>query len=211
MALRKTLDLYVYVVPCKTFPGLQNKFGEVDVVLVRQNTEGEYLMLEHEPIPGVAESLKIVTRYNSARLAEFAFKYAIEHKRKLVTVVHNADVQPLSEGLFVEAALDVSKKYPGVKVNVKEVGVAATQMCRDPNAFDVILATNLNGSMMMNFLNGMIGGPAMSAGTNLAEDGIAVFEPGVRNKGSSIVNQGKANPIAMMLASVGIMEIGKVN
>lgn len=204
VALRKTLDLFVYVVPIKTFPGLKNKFGEIDVVLVRQNTEGEYLMLEHEPVPGVAESLKVITRYNSERIAEYAFRYAIENKRKLVTVAHMADVQPLSEGIFVEAASRVHKKYPEIELNVKEVGVAAVQLCKNPKDFDMILATNLNGSMLINFFNGMIGGPALSSGVNLGENGIAVFEPGARNKGSSIVGQGKANPVAMLFAAVGV-------
>lgn len=162
-------------------------------------------MLEHEPVPGKVENLKVVSTYNSMRIAEYAFQYCVNHGRRHITVVHNADVLAITEGLFVEAATNVSKRYPKVKMRVQEVGATVVSMVQRPQNYDVILATNLNGSMMSNFLSGMIGGPGLSSGQNLSEDGIGVFEPGARNKGSGIVGKGIANPIAMFLAAVSFI------
>ncbi|KAK6626451.1 hypothetical protein RUM44_008924 [Polyplax serrata] len=200
--LRKTLDLFVYILPCKTYRGLENKFGDIDITVIRQNTEGEYLMLEHEPTPGSVESLKIVTRYNSERIAEFAFNYAVKYNRKQITVVHNADIQVLTEGVFVNAALSMSKRFPKIKVNVLEVSGAVVKLSRNPKLFDIILATNLNGSMISNYIIGMLGGAGLTSGVNCSDTDIAVFEPGSRSKGSSLVGKGIANPVPMILAGV---------
>lgn len=161
-------------------------------------------MLEHEPTIGKVESLKVITRYNSQRIAEFAFNFAVNNKKKHITAVHNATVQSLSEGLFLEAVKTIAKKYPSIKLSILEVRNAIVKLSTNPKQFEVILTTNLNGSIISNFLNGMIGGPGLSAGTNLGGTGIAVFEPGARNKGSSIVGQGIANPIAMIMAGVSL-------
>lgn len=204
VSLRKLLDLYVYVLPLKSFPGIQTRFGDLDLVMIRQNSEGEYLMLEHEPVQGSVECLKVVTRYNTRRLAEYAYEYAVQHKRKRMTVIHTADIHPLTEGLFLDVALEVSQDYPGIETNVQQAGRMILDVMKDPRQFDVVLATNLNGGIVSNVLNGMLGGPALSAGINLNGDGLAVFEPGIRNKGSGIVGKGVANPTAMLMAAVGL-------
>ncbi|KAK6629965.1 hypothetical protein RUM43_003786 [Polyplax serrata] len=203
--LRKTLDLFVYILPCKTYRGLENKFGDIDITVIRQNTEGEYLMLEHEPTPGSVESLKIVTRYNSERIAEFAFNYAVKYNRKQITVVHNADIQVLTEGVFVNAALSMSKRFPKIKVNVLDVSGAVVKLSRNPKLFDIILATNLNGSMISNYIIGMLGGAGLTSGVNCSDTDIAVFEPGSRSKGSSLVGKGIANPVPMILAGINLL------
>lgn len=184
---------------------MSNKFGEIDITVIRQNTEGEYLMLEHEPRTGSVESLKVLTRFNLERLIEFAFDYALTNDRKLITVVHNANIQKLTEGLFLNAANKISKSYPMIKMNVLDVNVAIFKIASNPRIFDVILATNLNGSMISNYLNGMLGGPGLTSGINFSGDGIAVFEPGARNKGSSIVGLNRANPIAMIMSGVSVL------
>ncbi|KZS16963.1 Isocitrate dehydrogenase [NAD] subunit, mitochondrial [Daphnia magna] len=203
--LRNELDLFAYIMNCKSFPGIQTRHKDIDIVLIRQNTEGEYAMLEHENAPGVVESLKIVTRANSERLARYAFDLAQKQGRKKVTTVHKANIMKVSDGLFLETCTEVAKEYPNIEHNNMIIDNCCMQMVAKPQQFDVMIMTNLYGNIVSNLACGLIGGPGLLSGRNMGPQ-YAVFEPGTRNTGQSIAGKNIANPIAMLNASVDLLD-----
>lgn len=204
VALRNELDLYVNVLHCKSYPGLPARHHDVDIIIVRQNTEGEYAMLEHESVKGVVESMKVVTDENAERVARYAFEYARNNGRKKVTTVHKANIMKLSDGLFLEVSERVSKDYPELEHNNMIIDNCCMQLVSNPHQFDVMNMTNLYGTIVSNVICGLIGGAGLLSGKNYG-DHYAIFEPGTRNTGTAIAGKNIANPVAMLNASVDLL------
>lgn len=204
VALRNELDLYVNVLHCVSYPGVNSRQKNIDIVIVRQNTEGEYAMLEHESVSGVVESMKVITRSNSERVARYAFEYAKRNGRKKVTTVHKANIMKLSDGLFLETAKRVSKDYPDITLNDMIIDNTCMQLVSNPHQFDIVLTTNLYGAIVSNVVCGLLGGAGLLAGKNFG-DHYTVFEPATRNTGAGIAGKNIANPIAMLNAAVDML------
>jgi isocitrate dehydrogenase (NAD+) len=204
IAIRNELDLYVYVMICKSYPGVPAKHSGVDIVVIRQNTEGEYSMLEHSIAGKVVENLKIITKENTMRVARYAFEYAKKNKRKKITTVHKANIMKLSDGLFLKIAKQVARNYPDIEHNDIIVDNCCMQLVSKPQQFDILLTPNLYGTIVANVICGISGGPGLRSGKNYGE-AFAVFEPGTRNKGIMIAGKNRANPIAMLNASVDML------
>ncbi|XP_037922786.1 isocitrate dehydrogenase [NAD] subunit gamma, mitochondrial isoform X1 [Hermetia illucens] len=204
VALRNELDLYVNVLHCKSYPGIATRHPNIDVIIVRQNTEGEYAMLEHESVPGVVESMKVVTDENAERVARFAFEYAKNNGRKKVTTIHKANIMKLSDGLFLEVSKRVAKDYPNLEHNNMIIDNCCMQLVSNPYQFDVMNMTNLYGTIVSNVLCGLSGGAGLYSGRNYG-DHYAIFEPGTRNTGTAIAGKNIANPIAMLNSAVDML------
>ncbi|WZZ46902.1 hypothetical protein YC2023_043161 [Brassica napus] len=218
--LRKELDLFASLVNCFNLPGLPTRHENVDIVVIRENTEGEYAGLEHEVVPGVVESLKcdmeaslnlwnlglgrmVITKFCSERIAKYAFEYAYLNNRKKVTAVHKANIMKLADGLFLESCREVAKKYPGITYNEIIVDNCCMQLVAKPEQFDVMVTPNLYGNLVANTAAGIAGGTGVMPGGNVGADH-AVFEQGASagNVGKdSIVRKNKANPVALLLSS----------
>ncbi|KAL0543475.1 hypothetical protein IC582_018571 [Cucumis melo] len=202
--LRKELDLYASLVNCFNLPGLPTRHENVDIVVIRENTEGEYSGLEHEVVPGVVESLKkVITKFCSERIAKYAFEYAYLNNRKKVTAVHKANIMKLADGLFLESCREVATKYPGIKYNEVIVDNCCMQLVSKPEQFDVMVTPNLYGNLVANTAAGIAGGTGVMPGGNVGADH-AVFEQGASagNVGNErLVEQKKANPVALLLSS----------
>ncbi|XP_020599717.1 isocitrate dehydrogenase [NAD] regulatory subunit 1, mitochondrial isoform X2 [Phalaenopsis equestris] len=201
--LRKELDLYASLVNCFNLPGLPTRHENVDIVVIRENTEGEYSGLEHEVVPGVVESLKVMTKFCSERIAKYAFEYAYLNNRKKVTAVHKANIMKLADGLFLESCREVATKYPGIKYNEIIVDNCCMQLVSKPEQFDVMVTPNLYGNLVANTAAGIAGGTGVMPGGNVGQDH-AVFEQGASagNVGNEKqVEQKKANPVALLLSS----------
>lgn len=205
VALRNELDLYVNVINCKSYEGVPSRQKNVDILIVRQNTEGEYAMLEHESVPGVVESMKVVTAENSERVARFAFEYARKMNRKKVTTIHKANIMKLSDGLFLETSRRIAKEYPDLQHNDMIVDNCCMQLVSNPHQFDVMNMTNLYGTIVSNVICGLVGGAGLLSGRNYG-DHYAVFEPGTRNTGTAIAGKNCANPVAMLNAAVDMLD-----
>lgn len=203
MQLRKELDLYASLVNCFNLKGLPTRHQNVDIVVIRENTEGEYSGLEHEVVPGVVESLKVITKFCSERIAKYAFEYAYLNNRKTVTAVHKANIMKLADGLFLESCRKVASKYPGIKYNEVIVDNCCMQLVSRPEQFDVMVTPNLYGNLVANTAAGIAGGTGVMPGGNVGADN-AVFEQGASagNVGSDdILKEKKANPVALLLSS----------
>src|SRR5213079_440525 len=200
VALRKTLDLYANLRPVKNVPGVKSHFENVDLILVRENTEDLYSGLEHEVVPGVVESLKIINESASTRIARFAFEYARTHARKRVTAVHKANIMKMSDGLFLQCFRNVSKEYPNIEADDRIVDNLCMQLVVNPNQFDVLLLENLYGDIVSDLAAGLVGGLGVVAGANIGENG-AVFEA-VHGSAPDIAGQNKANPLALLQSAV---------
>src|SRR5712691_1116650 len=200
VALRKALELYANLRPVKNVPGVKSRFENVDLILVRENTEDLYSGLEHEVVPGVVESLKIITEKASTRIARFAFEYARTHGRKRVTAVHKANIMKLSDGLFLQCFRNVSKEYPNIVADDKIVDNLCMQLVTDPTQFDILLLENLYGDIVSDLAAGLVGGLGVVAGANIGENG-AVFEA-VHGSAPDIAGQNKANPLALLKSAV---------
>jgi len=205
VAMRNELDLFVNVLHCTSKRGVKTRHENIDIAVVRQNTEGEYAMLEHENVPGVVENLKITTAANTRRLVNYAFQYAEKHGRKKVTLIHKANIMKMTDGLFLSTAAEVAKDYPHIKFNDMIIDNCCMQLVSNPWQFDVMVLTNLQGTIASNLICGLIGGPGLTAGANFGPR-YALFEPGTRNTGTKLVGQNKANPVAMLTASVELLE-----
>ncbi|CAL5057351.1 unnamed protein product [Urochloa decumbens] len=203
MQLRKELDLYAALVNCFNLPGLPTRHDNVDIVVIRENTEGEYSGLEHEVVPGVVESLKVITKFCSERIAKYAFEYAYLNNRKKVTAVHKANIMKLADGLFLESCREVAKKYPGIQYNEIIVDNCCMQLVAKPEQFDVMVTPNLYGNLVANVAAGIAGGTGVMPGGNVGQDH-AIFEQGASagNVGNeNIVAKKRANPVALLLSS----------
>lgn len=209
VALRKEFDLYANVRPAKSVvPGL--RFKDVDVVLVRENTEGLYIGVEnYVKIAGdahaAAQSMAVITRHGSERIVRYAFEYALAHGRKRVTIVHKANILKFSQGLFLETGRTVAKEYAGrVACDEKIVDACAMELVMRPERFDVIVTTNLFGDILSDLTSGLVGGLGLTPGANIGESA-AIFEA-VHGTAPDIAGKGIANPTAVMLAAVQMLE-----
>jgi isocitrate dehydrogenase (NAD+) len=202
--LRKTLDLYANLRPVRSLPNIKTRFENVDLIVVRENTESLYSGLEHEVVPGVVESLKIITERASTRIARFAFDYARTHGRKRVTAVHKANIMKLSDGLFLQCHRDVAREYPDIVADDKIIDNLCMQLVVNPNQFDVLLLENLYGDIVSDLTAGLVGGLGVVAGANIGENG-AVFEA-VHGSAPDIAGQNKANPLALLQSAVLMLQ-----
>src|SRR6201989_2479141 len=200
VGLRKTLDLYANLRPVKALPNIQCRYPELDLVVVRENTESLYAGLEHIVVPGVVESLKIITEKASTRIARYAFEFARREGRKKVTCVHKANIMKLSDGLFLECFRNISKGYPEIEAEDKIVDNACMQLVMRPEQFDVMLLENLYGDIVSDLCAGLIGGLGLVPGANIGERG-AVFEA-VHGSAPDIAGQNIANPTALLQSAI---------
>ncbi len=208
--LRKTLDLYANLRPVRSMPSIKTRYEDIDLIVVRENTEDLYSGLEHEVVPGVVESIKIITERASTRIARFAFEYARTHGRKRITAVHKANIMKLSDGLFLHCFRTVAQDYPSIRADDRIIDNCCMQLVMNPNQFDVLLLENLYGDIVSDLTAGLVGGLGVVGGANIGENG-AVFEA-VHGSAPDIAGQNKANPLAllqsavMMLQHIGEME-----
>ena len=207
VGLRKVLDLYANVRPVRALPNVPCRNPTLDLVVVRENTESLYAGLEHVVVPGVVESLKIITEKASTRIARFAFAYAKSEKRKKITVVHKANIMKLSDGLFLECFRNVAKLNPEIEADEKIVDNACMQLVMRPEQFDVMLLENLYGDIVSDLCAGLVGGLGLVPGANIGELG-AVFEA-VHGSAPDIAGQGIANPTALLQS--GILMLRYIN
>jgi len=198
--LRQTFDLYSNLRPIKNLPGVKARYQNVDLIVVRENTEGLYSGIEHEVVPGVVESLKIMTEKASTRIAKFAFDYARSFGRKKVVAVHKANIMKLGDGLFLDCARKIAGKYEGIGFSDIIIDNACLQLVLDPTTFDVLLLENLYGDIVSDLAAGLVGGLGVVAGANLG-DGYALFET-VHGSAPDIKGKGIANPTAMISAAI---------
>jgi isocitrate dehydrogenase (NAD+) len=204
VGLRKALDLYANLRPVRNMPGIETRFADVDLVIVRENTEDLYAGLEHEIIPGVVESLKIITEKASTRIARFAFEHAERHGRRRVTAIHKANIMKLSDGLFLESTRAVAREHSGVSYDERIVDAACMQLVMFPEKFDVLLLPNLYGDIVSDLCAGLVGGLGVVPGANLGE-GCAVFEA-VHGSAPDIADQNLANPTALLLSGLLMLD-----
>src|SRR5499433_3272666 len=200
VGLRKTLDLYANLRPVRALPNVPCRYPELDLVIVRENTESLYAGLEHVVVPGVVESLKIITEKASTRIARFAFDHARREGRKKVTAVHKANIMKLSDGLFLDCFRRMSENYPDIQADDKIVDNACMQLVMRPEQFDVMLLENLYGDIVSDLCAGLVGGLGLVPGANIGERG-AVFEA-VHGSAPDIAGQGIANPTALLQSSI---------
>jgi isocitrate dehydrogenase (NAD+) len=200
VGLRKALDLYANLRPVYNLPGVPSRFSNVDLVIVRENTEDLYAGLEHQVVPGVVESLKIITAAASERIAEFAFAHAAAQGRKTVTAVHKANIMKLGDGLFLESVRKVRKRYPAIGYEERIVDAACMRLVMRPEAFDVVVLPNLYGDIVSDLCAGLVGGLGVVPGANIGAQ-VAVFEA-VHGSAPDIAGQGIANPTALLLSAI---------
>jgi len=198
--LRKTLDLYANLRPVRNLPGVQSRFGDVDLIIVRENTEGLYSGLEHEVVPGVVESLKIMTEKACTRIAVFAFEFAKKFGRKRVTVVHKANIMKKSDGLFLQCFRKVAVDYPTIEHDEKIVDNLCMQLVMNPHQFDMLLMENLYGDIVSDLAAGLVGGLGVVPSANLGEKA-ALFEA-VHGTAPDIAGKNLANPTALLMSAI---------
>jgi isocitrate dehydrogenase (NAD+) len=204
VALRKTLDLYANLRPVKNMPGVKSHFQGVDLILVRENTEDLYSGLEHEVVPGVVESLKIITERASTRIAKFAFEHAKRHGRKKIHAIHKANIMKLSDGLFLRSVRAVAAQFPQIEYKELIVDNACMQMVMDPQQFDMLLLPNLYGDVMSDLAAGLVGGLGVVPSANIGDE-CAMFEA-VHGTAPDIAGKGFANPTALLMSSILMLD-----
>ncbi len=208
VALRQEFDLFANVRPAMSFAGTQAPYRDVNLVIVRENTEGLYAGIEHfinaEGQPIAAESIAVVTRSGCERVIDYAFRYAHQHQRRKVTVVHKANILKCTSGLFLEVGRGVAQRYPEIQLEERIVDACAMQMVMHPNQFDVLVTTNLFGDILSDLAAGLVGGLGLVAGANIGRDA-AMFEP-VHGSAPDIAGRGIANPTAMLMAGVMMLD-----
>lgn len=204
VALRKELDLYANLRPCKNLPNIKTRFENVDIIIVRENTQDLYAGIERQINENTAESIKLITREASERIAEFAFDYAIKNNRKEVCAVSKANICKLSDGLFLESVRTIAKKYPDIIYKEILVDNLCMQLVQNPEKFDVLVLTNLYGDIVSDLCAGLIGGLGVAQGANIGLES-AVFEP-VHGSAPDIAGQDKANPTALLLSAIEMLK-----
>lgn len=204
----KYLDLFANINLCYSLPTIKNRHQGVDIAVIRENTEGEFSGIEHEVYPGVMESLKVTTKANSERLIQYAFEFAHFSGRKKVSVIHKANIMKLVDGLFLERARTISKKYPFIKYEQMIVDNCAMQLVKNPSQFDVMVAPNLYGTIISHICAGIdiislgiTGGVGMTPGASIGNN-FALFSQGMPHSGMNIAGKNQANPASIMLSSV---------
>ncbi|XP_065156999.1 probable isocitrate dehydrogenase [NAD] subunit alpha, mitochondrial [Atheta coriaria] len=204
LALRKEFDLYANVRPCRSLEGYKTLYDNVDVVTIRENTEGEYSGIEHEIVDGVVQSIKLITEEASRRVAEFAFQYARDTKRTKVTAVHKANIMRMSDGLFLRCCREMAEKYPEVKFEEKYLDTVCLNMVQDPHQYDVLVMPNLYGDILSDMCAGLVGGLGLTPSGNIGING-ALFES-VHGTAPDIAGKDLANPTALLLSSVMMLK-----
>jgi isocitrate dehydrogenase (NAD+) len=200
VGLRKALDLYANLRPVWNLPGAPARFSGVDLVIVRENTEDLYAGLEHEIVPGIVESLKIITERASTRIARFAFAHAQRHGRKKVTAIHKANIMKLGDGLFLDSVRAVAREFPAIAYDEKIVDAACMHLVLNPSQFDVLVMPNLYGDIVSDLCAGLVGGLGVVGAANLGTE-IGVFEA-VHGSAPDIAGKNYANPTALLLSAV---------
>jgi isocitrate dehydrogenase (NAD+) len=200
VGLRKALDLFANLRPVWNMPGIPSRFQGIDMVIVRENTEDLYAGLEHEVVPGVVESLKIITERASTRIGKFAFDYARKHGRKRVTSIHKANIMKLSDGLFIQSVRTVGRDYPDIAYDEKIVDAACMMLVMKPEQFDVLVMPNLYGDIVSDLCAGLVGGLGVVGAANLGVE-VGVFEA-VHGSAPDIAGKNFANPTALLLSAV---------
>jgi isocitrate dehydrogenase (NAD+) len=199
VAIRKRLDLYVNLRPARFMEGVRGPYSGVDIVVVRENTEGLYAGIEHEVIPGeAAESIRVITRRGSERVVKFAFEYARAHGRRKVTAVHKANILKMTDGLFLHVAREVAQQYPGIEFEDRIVDNMCMQLVQRPQEYDVLVTTNLFGDIVSDLCSGLVGGLGVAPGANIGDD-LAVFEP-VHGSAPKYAGKNRVNPVATILS-----------
>jgi len=204
VGLRQALELYANLRPVKNLEGVQSRFQNVDIVIVRENTEDLYSGLEHTVVPGVVESLKIITEKASSRVARYAFEYARKFGRKKVHAIHKANIMKLSDGLFLDSVRKIAPGYPEIEYKELIVDNACMQMVLNPNQFDILLLTNLYGDIMSDLAAGLVGGLGVVPSGNIGET-VAVFEA-VHGTAPDIAGKGIANPTALLMSAILMLD-----
>lgn len=202
--LRKELDLYANLRPCKNLPNVKTRFDNVDIIVVRENTEDLYAGIERQVDADTAESIKLITRNASERIAKFAFEYAVKNNRKEVCVVTKANIMKLSDGLFLNSFRKIAEDYPSINKREILVDNLCMQLVQNPGQFDVLVLPNLYGDIISDLCAGLIGGLGVAQGANIGLD-CAVFEP-VHGSAPDIKGQNKANPTALLLSAVEMLK-----
>lgn len=197
--MRKTFNLYANLRPIKSFKGLDSKYQDIDLVIVRENTEGLYSGIEKEVSPGVVECIKVITEKASLRISEFAFQYAKKNNRKQISSIHKANIMKLSDGLFIACSQRVAERYPEIKYKEMIIDNTCMQLVMKPHQFDVLLLENLYGDIVSDLCAGLVGGLGVVPGANIGDE-IAIFEA-VHGNAPDIAGKGIANPIAMILSA----------
>merc|ERR1712045_190539 len=192
LALRKEFSLYANVRPCKSIEGYKTLYDDVNLITIRENTEGEYSGIEHEIVSGVVQSIKLITEQASTRVAEFAFKYAKDNGRHKVTAVHKANIMRMSDGLFLKCCREAAEEHPGIKFEEKYLDTVCLNMVQDPGLYDVLVMPNLYGDILSDLCAGLIGGLGLTPSGNVGEGG-AIFEA-VHGTAPDIAGQDKLIP-----------------
>jgi len=200
LALRKEFNLYANVRPCKSIEGFRTLYDDVDVVTIRENTEGEYSGIEHEIVDGVVQSIKLITENASRRVADYAFKYAKENGRHKVTAVHKANIMRMSDGLFLKCCREAAEQHPDIRFEERYLDTVCLNMVQDPSQYDVLVMPNLYGDILSDLCAGLIGGLGLTPSGNIGTDG-AIFEA-VHGTAPDIAGKDLANPTALLLSSV---------
>jgi len=204
VALRQGLELYANLRPVKSLDGIKTPFPNVNMVIIRENTEDLYAGLEHTIVPGVVESLKIITEKATTKIARFAFEYAVKHGRRRIHAIHKANIMKLSDGLFLSSIRKVAAEYPGIEYLEMIIDNACMQVVMNPHQFDVLLLTNLYGDIMSDLVAGLVGGLGLVPSGNLG-DNISLFEA-VHGTAPDIAGKGIANPTALLMSSVLMLD-----
>lgn len=200
VALRKELDLYANVRPCKTYAGIASRYSDIDLVIVRENTEDLYAGVEHMVGDDAAESIKIITRKGSERIVRYAFDYAVREKRRKVTAVHKANIMKCTDGLFLSVARAVALEYPAIEFEDMLVDALCMKLVQTPTQYDVLVLPNLYGDIVSDLCSGLVGGLGVAPGVNIGR-GLALFEP-VHGSAPDLAAKNMANPTAMLLSAV---------
>jgi isocitrate dehydrogenase (NAD+) len=200
VTLRKQFELYANFRPIRNLPATQTRYPGVDLVIVRENTEDLYVGLEHEVVPGVVESLKIVTEKASTRIAKFAFEYARKHGRKKIHAIHKANIMKMSDGLFLRCARDVAKDFPEITYGEHIVDNTCMQLVMNPYQYDILVLPNLYGDIVSDLCAAFVGGLGLVPSANLGES-CAIFEA-VHGSAPDIAGQDKANPTALLQSAI---------
>src|ERR1700758_2400035 len=200
VTLRKQFDLFANFRPIRNLPGLDSKWPGVDLIIVRENTEGEYVGLEHEVVPGVVESIKVITEKGSTRIAKFAFEYARKHGRKKIHSIHKANIMKLSDGLFLRCARKVAEGFPDVVYGEHIIDNTCMQLVMNPYQYDTLLLENLYGDIVSDLCAGLVGGLGLVSGANLGADA-AIFEA-VHGSAPDIAGKDIANPTALLQSAI---------
>jgi isocitrate dehydrogenase (NAD+) len=207
VTLRQQFDLFANVRPAKTIAGVPSRYTNVDLVIVRENTEDLYAGVEHyvDPRRTAAESIAIITRFGSERVITYAFEYARANGRKKVTLVHKANILKMSNGLFLDTGKEIAKKYPDIAFDDMIVDATAMKLVTQPEKFDVIVTMNLFGDILSDLTAGLIGGLGVAPASNIGADGFAMFEA-VHGTAPDIAGKGIANPTALMLSAAMLLD-----